>query len=545
MKEVTRLNHVFECRLFIINSSLRNQSNAAGVAIILSRQYVAWKESMYWELIPGRALLVQIPWRNSRETKRTILAVYAPNPSSENRDFWTELTNIFKRRDIPKPDFMMGDFNIVEDALDRIPAHADDNAAVEELRKLKTNLNLVDGWRNDNPNGKAYSFLQSATGIQSRIDRIYVTRQVYETMRKWEITNHGIISDHKLVSAHYFDPGIPKVGEGRWTILLYAIQDADFMKSMEDLLQETTAEAKRADRTNGNSNPQKVFAKYKFYVTEKAKQWVKEKVPEMKQLIRDREDDLKRIVNSKTLDEPTRKEQAAALEEELRALQLRHHASLREAIHLKYSMENEKVGKTWVRANKEVKTRDYIPALERTGEGSNSGLEYDSKKMADIAREYHEKIQLEGACSETNKEERGRIMTEVLETLERTLTTEQEQELDTPITVEEIREAIFDSASEKAPGLDGVPIEFWKAMTSRPPGPDDFEHDPPPEDAATLLHLVFNDITENGIEEGTHFAKAVLLTPPQLLMESTTAWQTPVDSTTKFPKKEITIVEAY
>jgi hypothetical protein len=37
---------------------------------------------------------------------------------------------------------------------------------------------------------------------------------------------------------------------------------------------------------------------------------------------------------------------------------------------------------------------------------------------------------------------------------------------------------------------------------------------------------------------------AVLLTPPQLLMESTTAWQTPVDSTTKFPKKEITIVEA-
>jgi hypothetical protein len=28
-------------------------------------------------------------------------------------------------------------------------------------------------------------------------------------------------------------------------------------------------------------------------------------------------------------------------------------------------------------------------------------------------------------------------------------------------------------------------------------------------------------------------------------MESTTAWQTPVDSTTKFPKKEITIVEAY
>jgi hypothetical protein len=31
----------------------------------------------------------------------------------------------------------------------------------------------------------------------------------------------------------------------------------------------------------------------------------------------------------------------------------------------------------------------------------------------------------------------------------------------------------------------------------------------------------------------------VLLTPPQLLMESTTAWQTPVDSTTKFPKKEI------
>lgn len=41
---------------------------------------------------------------------------------------------------------MLGDFNPVEDCIDRLPCHPDDTNTVAALGELKSNLNLADGW---------------------------------------------------------------------------------------------------------------------------------------------------------------------------------------------------------------------------------------------------------------------------------------------------------------------------------------------------------------------------------------------------------------
>ncbi|KAK6974395.1 hypothetical protein R3P38DRAFT_3239460, partial [Favolaschia claudopus] len=76
----------------------------------------------------------------------SILGVYAPNVSAENAEFWKKIQVYYETHNLPKPDLMGGDTNIVEDAIDRLPAHTDPDQAVEALDDLKSYLGLVDGW---------------------------------------------------------------------------------------------------------------------------------------------------------------------------------------------------------------------------------------------------------------------------------------------------------------------------------------------------------------------------------------------------------------
>ncbi len=69
---------------------------------------------------------------------------------------------------------MAGDFNMVEDSLDRLPAHSDQENTTDALDNLKQLLGLEDGWRNTFPQKIAFTYLQSnGSKSQSRIDRIY------------------------------------------------------------------------------------------------------------------------------------------------------------------------------------------------------------------------------------------------------------------------------------------------------------------------------------------------------------------------------------
>jgi exonuclease III len=114
---------------------------------------------------------------------------------------------------------MLGDFNMVEDAIDRLPMHEEQNRSPETLRELKHMLRLGDGWRSTFPDTKAYTFHQMATGIKSRIDQIYVTNNLLERSQEWKINPTGILNaDHWMVSAKVSNSDIPETGKGRWSI---------------------------------------------------------------------------------------------------------------------------------------------------------------------------------------------------------------------------------------------------------------------------------------------------------------------------------------
>ncbi|KIJ48464.1 hypothetical protein M422DRAFT_247801 [Sphaerobolus stellatus SS14] len=46
---------------------------------------------------------------------------------------------------------LLGDFNVVEDSIDRLPAHNDPQGPREALANFKSLFGLLDGWRRENP----------------------------------------------------------------------------------------------------------------------------------------------------------------------------------------------------------------------------------------------------------------------------------------------------------------------------------------------------------------------------------------------------------
>ena len=174
VEEVKRL---YGRRLHIAHSAdPENPTAARGVAIILNREIVDIANVRTTEIIPGRAMIITTRWHAERDI--TVLNVYAPNSPSENEAFWKALERAFTRKRLKKPDIIAGDFNIVEEAIDRLPAKESPRAPLDALKAFLKFTNVHDGWRLSNAKDRGYTFPQRGGNQRSRLDRVYATEEI-------------------------------------------------------------------------------------------------------------------------------------------------------------------------------------------------------------------------------------------------------------------------------------------------------------------------------------------------------------------------------
>ena len=205
-----------------------NPSGRAGVVIALHKGYIDTKQAEPEVIVPGRALLVKTRWRNGAPL--TVLSIYAPNVTPTNADesaaFFNRVQQYFEDRPrTRKPDLMLGDFNIVEEPMDRLPARADPEKGVLALDDCLRSLRLSDGSRNTYPSSKNWTHT-TPTNTFLRLDRIYATEKVQEKAREWEIQPNPLENtDHKVVSVMITDENAPAVGKGHRNFPTRMMQD--------------------------------------------------------------------------------------------------------------------------------------------------------------------------------------------------------------------------------------------------------------------------------------------------------------------------------
>ncbi|PPQ66475.1 hypothetical protein CVT24_007049, partial [Panaeolus cyanescens] len=465
-------------RLHIINSYDPLQTNAKGVTIILNKHRTRWKEAKSTEIVPGRAILVTFPAHLQQNV--TILAIYAPNDDAQQITLWEQLHEIYEtgRSGHNKPDLLLGDFNLVEGRIDRTSRRLDNGASTRRLQDLLLSLNMVDQWREENPGIQEFTYLQKATGAQSRIDRIYVKRDMARHCYQWNNQHSGIASDHKLVSVKIDMPEMPHIGKGRWMIPPVALQYRPLIDNIKRL-GETTLTALMVNRQTDQSQlrdeylPQKAHAALKEKILSLARNHVRKTIPAIQKQINEKELTLKRTLLDLELEPEDRRERhyarAAVLEVELSELYKLTHMTKRSDIQAKFWRDTETISKAWSNINREIHPKETIFRLRKPAADRNAPPTYETRTdaMANLAATYHDglqEMQEIGATTGEHQGDQSDVITTSLSILDKRLNPEQANYMAGDITEDEIESAIRTLASGKAPGPDGIPLELYRLL---------------------------------------------------------------------------------
>ena len=408
--EVDDLHTLFGTRLKIIASQGENH-RAAGVAIVVNKERSMHEDIEEYELVPGRALLAKIPWHG--DLLLTVLNVYAPNNHAESEIFFKNLELQFETKTLPLPDLMMGDFNLVEDAIDRLPAHRDHEGATQALFELRSLLGLKDGWRQHNGNDKGYTYLQKTNKIHSRIDRIYATTKILQTSNEWNISHTPISTDHSLISVKIADPGSPKQGHGRWQMQPYLLRDQGFQSEAKRLAKELEDNISSIGNRTYLANPQTLHKEFKNKIKETAIRRAKQATPKMQKRINKLEEEHERARNDPDKSEPERMALASSIQDQIERLKRKRFQKAKTSIKARFDREGESITKYWSNLNKENKPRDPIYSLKIP---HSTPPEYTNnpEKMADIGRQHHHDLLSDGLHKDLYKREEATRAVDIL-----------------------------------------------------------------------------------------------------------------------------------
>ncbi|KAI9062429.1 DNase I-like protein, partial [Trametes sanguinea] len=344
------LDRIFGADMTVLRSEDPENSTAArGVAFVINKRIVKPEgEVRFSEVIKGRAATLTVPRRG--DEPMCVLNVYGPNNAAQNAAFWAEL----KSKLTCRVDIMLGDFNIVEDAIDRIPARMDSGSAVDALRDLRSSKNLTDLWRVQNPATKVYTYMQVATGSQSRLDRIYVNRRIARDLDGWGHDEPGIPTDHKLVSVKVTNRREPFVGKGRWSMPAHLLNDDVVKKAMRELGAKLCSEIAGIRERSDCDNPQKSYASFKEDLSKSIRDRAKRKIPKIQRQIDSLKEALGIVLNATgtSADEVERnKEEAAEIQDRLNKLEIKRFGWTRNDVATKHWAQAETNTKYWTKAN--------------------------------------------------------------------------------------------------------------------------------------------------------------------------------------------------
>ncbi|KAF5373439.1 hypothetical protein D9615_009490 [Tricholomella constricta] len=486
-----------------------NPTGRAGIAIVLNKEITNAAGARITEIIPGRAIHIQTNWHRAEQI--SVLSVYAPNLTGgdENAKFWREIHDYLVAHPRLKVDMMTGDFNMVEDMIDRLPARSDSPETIEELASLKSLLGLVDGWRTTFPTAKEFSFLQDATKSQSRIDRIYVSPSVLQTAREWKMEPSGIPgADHKLVSVQVAHLNAPWIGKGRWSIPHHVLNDKMYKAKAKEIGIKALREVEELmDERSESKNPQTIFKAFKSELLDFARLRDKTIVPRIERQLRDLQTALHRVNNDPLLETDELQIASAEIETKMRALEQKRHLDKRKQSMIRNRLEGETICKYWTTSNKVAKPRDMIFALKTNRREDADGrptYESHSQKMAEMGRNYHDDLQ--NAGPQHTEERREEAIASTIENIDKAATRDQSAKLASDVTKDEVAEALRCAKNNTAAGIDGATNEMWKDLHRRHVD----EHARGVDctfDVTKLLTLVFNDIKTFGLVPLSDFAE--------------------------------------
>lgn len=419
-------------------------SKQNGVAFLISKRLNAKVTSSHHD-DEGRLLSLTL---TVGALTLTVTNVYCPRTSVERQTF---LTTVVEPRLTNCAHVLLGDFNTVLDpARDRLnnpSARLDLSARC--LIDVVERHSMSDLYRRLHPLEHGYTWKRPNGNQMSRIDMIFATDDVAcdvtsVSLRSWQWSDHSA-----LVVVATTQPSMPTRGPGYWHFNVSVLSDQDYCDQVKSFW--TTWQQQRV-RFGALADWWETGKPYLRDMTiQHCQRQAKTRRQRRLQLQRDLEEYRREIAegNDKVV-APLR-----AVETELKALDKVALNGARVRSRIQWTEEGEK-SSTFFFGLEKQKQRDNL-ITEFVDENGRSCKTTESLLKA--AASFYERLY-------SRTDTASRHADRLLESINRTISDEQRHFMDSPITGRELREAANSMHANKSPGIDGLPIEFYRHFWS-------------------------------------------------------------------------------
>ncbi len=223
-EQLDNISRCFGKNLDIFNSSdPENPCGMAGVAFVVNKSLMAPRNVRTHVLHHGHALMLKISWSDDEEI--SLVNIYAPNDRRLHPAFWEEIDEKRRWKCLPKPDFVLGNFNITEDPIDRSPPQENEKLVIDALWNIRHTWEIQDQWCHDNPGARCFTHKHKNNGQYeyARLNWIYTARMHTCKLLEWDAGLSAIPMDHWMVEVNYAPKDSLLIGNGRWTWPLSAL----------------------------------------------------------------------------------------------------------------------------------------------------------------------------------------------------------------------------------------------------------------------------------------------------------------------------------
>lgn len=427
-------------------------SNSRGVAILI-RNSLALKVNSVFKDPNGRFLILDVMLN---KLPLTLINVYAPNYDDPNF-----LLEVFAEADKIVNPFLIvaGDFNSVLGPLDYQGSREQhsNSKAKETLGIVMDEYSLCDIWRVFHPNLKKYTRHQKCPKALSRLDFILMSENFVDNCKKSEILP-GIQSDHSVVSVD-FDDKQPMKGRGYWKLNTHYLLDPEFMKLIKEKITEF-----KAIHKDSQCNPNIIWDSFKCFITgvciEYSTRKKKVRSQEKAKLVAD----IDRIKlqlpssNNPASDSPLFS-QLEDLETKLNKIYEFETKGLITRSKVRWLEEGERSNKYFCNLENRAWQKKTINSLK---DNKSNNLIFDSKNILEHIHEFYSNLYSSQDLPHTHSANEA-----IFDHIDIPKLSEDDKNiLEMPLTKNELFEVVKSMKTNKSPGFDGLPAEFYTSFWS-------------------------------------------------------------------------------
>ena len=376
-----------------------------------------------------------------------LINVYAHSGNEKN----VERENLFRNeliyylRNSLQNTFLGGDWNCVLSDRDTT---SDNIVFSKALLNTVRNLNLKDAWHLKNRHVE-YTYVRNNYG--SRIDRFYV-KDLADNIINIKVI-HVNFSDHSCVQMEVTIPDIPRIGRGFWKMNVSLLENEYIKEKFKLEWEKIKSVQNRYDCIN---------KWWDLYAKKEIKSFfIKEGKKEMKNkygLIEYLEFCLNKLYNNINLTGNLQYGEVKLLKDRIDEIKSEILEGVKVRARINEQVEGERVSAFLIKQQARIKSRKLITSLiseENIMENLNSNVTLKGKDSINMyIGNYYEKLYKEEDFD-------GEYQEWFMNYVNKSLTTNEIASLCENVSESEFFKAIKDMNLKKAPGLDGIPIEFY------------------------------------------------------------------------------------